>query len=99
MLRLEILAARDEDQRLLQRRVVRLRAGGVQGVDQEDGVRQIGPAVRAVAGAAVAHARFVVPFVVVPLDFLDERLGLLEQLVVAAVGVRFVEAQIASQVS
>ena len=61
-------------------------------VDQEAGVRQVGPLVRAVARAAVAHAGDFLVLRLVPLLLLDELLGVGEQLVVLAVLVGFLEA-------
>ena len=52
-----------------------LAADGVQRLHQEACVRQIGPFVRAVTGAAVAHAGNLVTFVFIPLLLLDESFG------------------------
>ena len=75
MNRLQILATGNEQQRPLHRLTVGVVTSSLEGFDQEGRVRQIGPLVLAVAGAAVAVARLVVSFVLVPLKALDEPVG------------------------
>ena len=75
MFALQVLAAGDEDQGLLDALVVGPVAGGPQGVDQEAGVGQVGPLLLSIASAAVVVATLLVPFLLVPLESLEEAVG------------------------
>ena len=86
---LQILAAGDEDQGLLHGLVVGPGARGFQGIDEELRVRQIRPLMLAVAGAAVGGVRLVLPLRLGPLIVLEKLLGILNDLVVASVAIRF----------
>ena len=85
-LALEVLAPRDEHQRLLQGGVVGRQAGVAQGLDEEGGVRQVGPAVlAAVARPAVEGVVLGLVLPLVPLHRLEEVLPPLDHAVVPAV--------------
>ena len=60
--------------------IVRAGAGGLQGVEQELRVREIGPLALAVARPAVIRARLIVRLPLVPLDFLQELFGVFHDL-------------------
>ena len=87
MFALQVLATRDEDQGLLHRFVVRSGPGGAEGIDQKLRVRQVGPLVLSVAGAAVGGIGLVHPFALGPLVLLEKPLGIRDQLVVSSVAV------------
>src|SRR4029078_6997310 len=90
---LEILAARNEDERLLQGWVVCIFADVVQGVDEEAGIGQVGAIVRgAVANAAPLDVRLVDAFAFVPLEAFYVGFRALDDVIVFAVLVGFVEA-------
>ena len=79
MFAFQVLAAGDEDQRLLHRRIVRPGAGGLQGVEEELRVREVGPLVLAVAGAAVGGVVLLRRLLLAaPLDALEKLLGILQ---------------------
>ena len=89
VLALEVLAAADEDQRLLEGRVVLGHAGRHQGVEEELRVGQVGPRLAVVAGPAVEVVLRVLALALVPLQ-LAEELGRVgdDGLVAVAVGGR-----------
>ena len=87
MFALEILAARDEDEGLFHGLVVGACAGRLQGVNEKLRVRQVGPLVLAVAGAAVVQVRRVLPLGLGPLILFEKRFGVFDEFVVAPVAV------------
>src|SRR5690606_19492916 len=89
VLAFQVLAPAHKDQRFLQRLAVGVVAGGLEGLDQETGIGEIGPAVVAVACAAVGRIRLVLVFAFVPLEPLKIGVGLLEDRIVAAIAVGF----------
>src|SRR5262249_26512932 len=86
-LALEVLAAADEAQRFLHRRVVARYARGLERVEEELRVRQVGPRLAVVAGAAVEVVGRLLAVVLVPLQLLEELDGVADDgLVAVAVG-------------
>ena len=83
----QVLAAGDEDQSLLHGRVVGTVAGRPQGIDQEAGVREVGPLSLAIAGAAVFHAVGIFPQSFAPLGRFHVAVGSTDQLFVPAVAI------------
>ena len=89
---LEVLAARDEDEGLLEGGIIGGQSRVAQGLDEEGGVRQVGPAVAAaVAQPAVRGVRFTPALPFVPLGRLEELLSPLDDAIVTAPFVGFVE--------
>ena len=68
----EVLAAADEDQGLLQGRVVRADAGGFEGVEEHLRVGQVGTRFAVVAGPAEEVVLAVLPSLFVPLQLLEK---------------------------
>jgi hypothetical protein len=90
---LEVLRVRDEDQRLLERRIVLLHSRSFERLDQELGVRQIGTLMAAVTGAAIGGVRAFQPLSLVPLQFAQEIQGVGDLLLISTVGVRCLKSQ------
>src|SRR5262249_55449710 len=82
----QILASGDKNDRALHGRIVGLIAGGLQGVEQETGVREIGARLApAIAGAAIVDVRLVDFAIGAPLNAFYILVGGLDLLFVAAV--------------
>src|SRR5204862_4808982 len=90
---LQVLAAGDKEERPLNCFAVSAISGCLESVNEERRVGKIGPRLAAIAGSAVIDVFLVFPFPFIPLLTLDVGVGFFQDLVIAAILVRFLEAQ------